>query len=61
MIAELKKQRKSVTEYPGTEKISADDLLELDVDILVPAALENRITADNATRIRAKLVLELAN
>lgn len=61
IIAELKRDRKSVTEYPGAEKIAVDDLLELDVDILVPAALENRITADNASKIRAKLVLELAN
>jgi glutamate dehydrogenase (NAD(P)+) len=37
------------------------ELLELDVDILVPAALENRITAENAARVRARLVAEGAN
>ena len=41
--------------------ISNEELLELDVDILVPAALENQITAQNAPRIKAKVILELAN
>lgn len=61
ILARLKKERKSVSEYPGAKKIGADELLELDVDILVPAALENRLTATNAPKVRAKLVLELAN
>jgi glutamate dehydrogenase (NADP+) len=43
------------------EEIEAEELLELDVDILVPAALENVITADNADRIKAAVVLEVAN
>ncbi len=46
---------------PGTKPISNEDLLELDVDVLYPAALENAITADNAGRIQAKIVCELAN
>ena len=37
------------------------DLLELDVDILIPAALENQITEDNADRVKAKLIAECAN
>lgn len=41
--------------------VSNEDLLELPVDILVPAALENQITQDNATRIKAKVVVEMAN
>ena len=41
--------------------ISNDDLLELDVDILVPAALENQITSHNADRIKANYIVELAN
>lgn len=41
--------------------ISNKDLLELDVDILVPAALENQITGENAKDIKAKVILELAN
>lgn len=43
------------------EQITNHDLLELDVDVLVPAALENVITAENAPNIKAKVVLELAN
>ena len=45
----------------GTEPISNDDLLALDVDVLVPAALENQIRADNVDRIRARFVVEGAN
>lgn len=41
--------------------ISNDELLELDVDVLIPAALENQITVNNAQNIKAKIVLELAN
>jgi glutamate dehydrogenase (NAD(P)+) len=51
----------SVTDLPGTEPIGNDDLLELDVDVLIPAALGEVITSDNADRIRAKLVVEGAN
>ena len=41
--------------------VSNEELLELDVDVLVPAALENVITKRNASKIRASVVLELAN
>lgn len=47
--------------FPGTKRISNDQLLLTNVDILVPAALENVITKDNAGQIKAKIVLELAN
>jgi glutamate dehydrogenase (NAD(P)+) len=46
---------------PGVERISGEDLLELDCDVLVPAALENQITERNAGRIQARLVVEGAN
>lgn len=52
---------KSVVGFPGSEPVSNQDLLELDCDMLVPAALENQITEENADRIRAKMVIELAN
>jgi len=45
----------------GAQQITNEKLLELDVDVLIPAALENQITAQNADAIKAKLVLELAN
>jgi glutamate dehydrogenase/leucine dehydrogenase len=44
-----------------SKRISNSDLLELPVDILVPAALENVITADNAGKIKAKAIIEMAN
>jgi len=56
-----KKLTGSVVGAEGTEPISNADLLELDCDVLVPAALENQITAENAPRVRAKVVAEAAN
>ncbi len=50
-----------VAGFPGTKPISNEDLLELDVDILYPAALENVITEKNAEKIKAKISCELAN
>ncbi len=47
--------------FPGAQKISNEDLLKLDVDILIPAALENQITSKNASQIKAKIVAEAAN
>jgi len=46
---------------PGVEEISNDDLLELDVDLLIPAALEAQITAQNAHNVRTKVIVEGAN
>ena len=46
--------------YEGTN-ISNDELLTLDVDVLIPAAIEDQITAENADEIRADAVLEMAN
>ena len=60
-IEELKKQRMSVIKYDKGEVVSNMDLLELDVDVLVLAALENQITLFNANKIKAKYILELAN
>lgn len=51
----------SVCEILDHDKISNEEILELDVDVLVPAALENVITGNNADRVKAKCVLELAN
>ncbi|MDK2991450.1 MAG: glutamate dehydrogenase [Clostridiales bacterium] len=51
----------SVVELAGTSPITNEALLELDVDILIPAALENVITERNAANVKAKIVAELAN
>jgi glutamate dehydrogenase (NAD(P)+) len=47
--------------FPGAQKITNEELLELKVDVLVPAAREDRITEDNAANIKAKLIVEGAN
>ncbi|HKL43913.1 MAG TPA: Glu/Leu/Phe/Val dehydrogenase [Candidatus Absconditabacterales bacterium] len=60
-ITLLKNKKKSVTEYGDGKVITNEDLLFLNTEILVPAALENQITKDNADQINAKLILELAN
>jgi glutamate dehydrogenase (NAD(P)+) len=54
-------QHRSLEAFTGGDAIDADDLLTLDVDVLVPAALENVITTKNAPRIRAKVICEGAN
>ena len=46
---------------PNTESITNEELLTLDVDVLVPAAMEDQITAENASMIKAKLIVEGAN
>lgn len=56
-----KQKTGSVAGFPGTEKISNEELLELAVDILCPAALEDVITRGNANRIQARLIAEAAN
>jgi glutamate dehydrogenase/leucine dehydrogenase len=52
---------RTVQGFGESEKISNNELLELDVDILIPAALENQITTANAHKIRARLIGEAAN
>ncbi len=51
----------SLEGYRGGEHVSNEDLLEVECDVLVPAALEKVLTAENAERIRAKLIVEGAN
>jgi glutamate dehydrogenase (NAD(P)+) len=46
---------------PGTEPVSNEELLELPCDVLIPAAVQNQLTGENADRIRARLVVEGAN
>jgi glutamate dehydrogenase/leucine dehydrogenase len=55
------KARKSAVGAPGGQKITNAELLELPVDVLVPAALEGVITRENAPRIKAKIIAEAAN
>ena len=56
-----KERTGSVAEFPGSEPIKPDELLALDCEILIPAALENAITEDNAFQVKARIVAEAAN
>ncbi len=61
LLRHIRGGAETVVGYPGTDTISNEELLELDVDILVPAALESVITEENADRIKARFVVEGAN
>lgn len=60
-VSEHKRKTGTVVGFPGTKKITNEELLELSVDVLVPAALENVITGKNAAKIKAKILAEAAN
>lgn len=60
-VLKWKYENRTVKDYPGGENISNEELLELEVDILAPAAIEEVITKDNADNIKARLIAELAN
>jgi glutamate dehydrogenase/leucine dehydrogenase len=55
------KQHKTIDGFPGGEPLDNERLFALDVDVLVPAALENQITMENAPSIKARIVAEGAN
>jgi glutamate dehydrogenase (NAD(P)+) len=60
-LRHLKEEGGHFTDYGGAEQIDRDDLLALDVDVLVPAALEAQIGERNADRVKAKVIAEGAN
>ncbi|MFN2222630.1 MAG: Glu/Leu/Phe/Val dehydrogenase [Chloroflexota bacterium] len=60
-VRDFKFETGTVVGFPGADLISNEDLLELDVDVLYPSALENVITAKNADKIKGKIIAELAN
>ncbi len=60
-VSAWKQEHGTVVGFPGSEEISNADVLETECEILVPAALENQITAHNAPRIHARIVAEAAN
>jgi glutamate dehydrogenase (NAD(P)+) len=61
LVTRHKQETGSVTGTPRTRPITNEELLELDCDILIPAALEGVITEANAPRVRARIVAEAAN
>jgi glutamate dehydrogenase (NAD(P)+) len=60
-VGTWKQEHGTVVGFPGADEVSNQELLEVDCDILVPAALEGQITRHNAPRIKAKVVAEAAN
>ena len=57
-----RKETGSLLNFPGATNLNTrEDALELDCDILIPAALENQITEENAGRVKAKILAEAAN
>ncbi len=54
-------ERGTVAGFPGCDAVNQQEILFLDCDILIPAAVENVITSHNAARIKAKIILEAAN
>ncbi|MCA1833539.1 MAG: Glu/Leu/Phe/Val dehydrogenase [Actinomycetota bacterium] len=60
-LMRYKEGRDTIADFPGADALSNEELLELDCDVLVPAALEDQITEANADRVKAKLVVEAAN
>jgi glutamate dehydrogenase (NAD(P)+) len=60
-LIEYAAQHKTVDGFPGADSLVNDQLFQLDVDVLIPAALENQITIENAPGIKAKIVIEGAN
>jgi glutamate dehydrogenase (NAD(P)+) len=61
LLRHIRAGAESVVGYPGTDPISNEELLELDVDVLVPAALEGVIHESNADKVRADFIVEGAN
>jgi len=60
-VAAWKAEHGTVGGYPGADAVTNEELLTIDCDILVPAALENQITGAIAPRVKAKVVAEAAN
>jgi glutamate dehydrogenase (NAD(P)+) len=60
-MLDFARQHKTIDGFPGGEPIENEQLFALEVDVLVPAALENQITMENAPLIKARIVAEGAN
>jgi glutamate dehydrogenase (NAD(P)+) len=61
-LMEHRRERRSILDFPGATNLARrEDALELECDILIPAALERQITAENAPRVQARMVVEAAN
>jgi len=61
LIKHIYQDKKIITQFPNEKEVDNKSLLELPVSVLVPAAIENVITKDNADNINAKYIIEMAN
>ncbi|MBL7054398.1 Glu/Leu/Phe/Val dehydrogenase [Candidatus Woesearchaeota archaeon] len=60
-VIEYKKEKGTLKGFPNVKEITNEELLELNTNILIPAAMEDQITIKNAEKIKAKIILEIAN
>src|SRR5689334_2071923 len=60
-VVAWKAEHGTVVGFPGAKAVSNQEILEIECDVLIPAALENQITAANAGKVKAKIVAEAAN
>ena len=60
-LSEMKEKTGELASANNADRISNEELLELEVDVLIPSAIENQVTGSNAEKINAKILLELAN
>ncbi len=60
-LKQTKKETGTIANYEEGQKITNEQLFETDADIIIPAAIENQITKQNADNIKAKIIIELAN
>jgi glutamate dehydrogenase (NAD(P)+) len=60
-VLQHKERAGSVTGFPGTDRVTNAELLEIPCDVLIPSALEGQITGENAVRIKTRLIVEGAN
>ena len=60
-LIKFKKENKTIKGFPGSSEVSNEELLTTECTILIPAALENQITKENASKIKTKIVAEAAN
>jgi glutamate dehydrogenase (NAD(P)+) len=60
-LIEVKKVTGNVTEYPNAKRIASEEVLEANCDVLIPAALEGAVNKENASKVKAKIIVEAAN
>ncbi|MCL5410433.1 MAG: Glu/Leu/Phe/Val dehydrogenase [Patescibacteria group bacterium] len=60
-LMEYKQKNDSVANFPNSNNLKNEELIGVECDILIPAALENAITKNNADKVKSKVILELAN